>query len=169
MRTFLNGLYVASGLLAALFLAAIAVAVVIQVAGRMFGLPLDATELSGFFMAAATFLGLAYTFREGGHIRIGLLVTRLTGRSRQAIELWSCMVGASLAGYAAVYAVLFTHESYEFNDISPGLLAIPFWIPQSGMAIGLVILAIALLDAAWDVAHGRQAGYEKNEDAILNE
>lgn len=169
MRTFLNGLYVASGLLAALFLAAIAVAVTVQVVGRALGAPLDATELSGFFMAAATFLGLAYTFREGGHIRIGLLVTRLTGRSRKAIELWSCLVGAALAGYAAVHAVFFVYESYEFNDVSPGLLAIPFWIPQSGMALGLIILTIALLDAAWDVANGRQAGYEKNEDAILNE
>ncbi len=169
MRAFLNGLYVASGLLAALFLAAICIAVMTQVVGRVFGAPLDATELSGFFMAAATFLGLAYTFREGGHIRIGLLVTRMSGRPRQAIELWSCLVGASLSGYAATHAVFFALESYEFNDISPGLLAIPFWIPQSGMAIGLIILTIALLDAAWDVAHGRQAGYEKNEDAILNE
>ncbi|VFR29461.1 TRAP dicarboxylate transporter, DctQ subunit, unknown substrate 5 [plant metagenome] len=169
MRTFLNGLYKASGLAAAMFMAGIGLAVLAQVFGRMLGMTVDATELSGFFMAAATFLGLAYTFRDGGHIRIGLLVTRLEGRARKAFELWSCLVGAGLAAYTSVYAVIFAFESHEFNDISPGLLAIPFWIPQAGMAAGLVILTVALLDAAWAVAHGRKAGYERNEDAVLGE
>lgn len=169
MRTFLNGLYKASGLAAAGFLAAIALAVVLQVAGRVWGMTVDSTEISGFFMAASTFLGLAYTFREGGHIRIELLASRLEGAARKALELWSCLVGAALSGYVSVYAVIFAYESHEFNDISPGVLAIPFWIPQAGMAAGLLILTVALLDAAWQVAHGRKAGYEHNEDAVLGE
>jgi len=49
------------------------------------------------------------------------------------------------------------------------LMAVPFWIPQSGMAAGLVILTIALLDSGWSILHDRVAGYERNDDAALTE
>ncbi len=169
MRKFLDGLYLASGVLAATFMALIGLSILAQIAGRALNFTIDMTELSGFFMAASTFLGLAYTFRHGGHIRIGLLVTRMAGARRKALELWCCGFGALLAGYLALQAVLFVLDSYEFNDISPGLMAVPFWIPQSGMAAGLVILAIALLDSGWAILHDHVAGYEINDDAALTE
>jgi len=166
-RRLLDGLYLLSGVLAAAFLAAIAVLILAQILGRMAGYAVDSTELSGFFMAASTFLGLAFTFREGGHIRVGLVVSRLAGRRRQAVELWCCLATAALMAYIAWRAALFAWESYEFHDVSPGLLAMPFWIPQSAMAAGLVVLAIALVDAAVAVARGRDAGYDQNNDAAL--
>jgi len=167
MRRLLDGLYLASGLAAAGFLLALLLAILAQVIGRKLGLTVDTTELSGFFMAASTFLGLATTLRDGAHIRIGLLITRATGAPRKALELWCCLASAALVGYLAMSAVFFALESWTFDDISPGLMAIPFWIPQSGMAAGLTILTIALLDAAWSIAHGQPAGYERNEDAAL--
>jgi hypothetical protein len=36
--------------------------------------------------------------------------------------------------------------SHVINDVSQGLVAVPLWLPQSGMALGLIIIAIALLD-----------------------
>jgi len=167
MRRFLDGVYLASGVAAASFLLALLIAILAQVIGRKFGITVDTTELSGFFMAASTFLGLAYTFRDGGHIRIGLLITRMSGARRKVLELWCCLASAALVGYLAVSASLFALESWEFHDVSPGLLAIAFWIPQSAMAAGLVILTVALLDAAWHVAHDRPAGYQRNDDTVL--
>ena len=169
MRKFLDGLYLASGVLAAGFMALIGLSILAQVGGRALKITIDMTEISGFFMAASTFLGLAYTFRHGGHIRISLLVTRMSGMRRKALELWCCGFGALLIGYLAIQAVMFVAQSYEFHDISPGLMAVPFWIPQSGMAAGLVILTIALLDSGWSILHDRVAGYERNDDAALTE
>jgi len=169
MRRLFNGLYLASGIAAAGFLLALLLAILTQVVGRKLGMTVDTTELSGFFMAASTFLGLAYTFRDGGHIRIGLLITRATGARRKALELWCCIASAVLTGYLTANAVLFARESWEFQDISPGLLAIAFWIPQSAMAAGLVVLTLALLDAAWSIAHDQPAGYERNADTALAE
>lgn len=169
MRKFLDGLYLASGVLAAGFMALIGLSILAQIGGRALKLTIDMTELSGFFMAASTFLGLAYTFRHGGHIRISLLVTRMAGARRKALELWCCGFGTLLVGYLAIQAVIFVLESYEFHDISPGLMAVPFWIPQSGMAAGLVILTIALADSGWAILHDRVAGYERNDDAALTE
>ena len=36
--------------------------------------------------------------------------------------------------------------SYEINDVSQGLVSVPLWVPQGGMALGLAIMSIALLD-----------------------
>ena len=168
MRKALDGLYLASGVLAAVFLAAIAVVIIIQVVARLMGIAFDSTEISGFFMAASTFLGLACTFRAGGHVRVSLLVNSTEGARRKLLELWCCVFGALLCAYASWHILMFTLESFEYQDVSPGLMAIPFWIPQAGMSAGMIILTIALADAALAVAAGRRAGYEENTDTALD-
>src|SRR5690606_11063669 len=123
MRRLLDGVYLISGVAAGLFLAGIAVVIVLQILARLRGLAFDSTEISGFFMAASTFLGLAYTFRDGGHVRVSLLVNNLAGGRRRAAELWCCAFSACLLAYVSWHAVAFTLESYEFHDVSPGLMA----------------------------------------------
>jgi len=146
MRALLDRLYWLSGVLAAVFLALIGVETVGQILGRFVAIPFDATEITGFSMAASTFLGLAYTFRSGSHIRVNLLVRTIQGPVRRVIELWC--IGITLVVLAALtyQAVLLAHGSFVFGDLSPGLMAVPFWIPQSGMALGVAILTIALAD-----------------------
>ena len=36
--------------------------------------------------------------------------------------------------------------SFITHDVSQGLVPVPLWIPQTGMALGLAILLVALLD-----------------------
>jgi len=38
------------------------------------------------------------------------------------------------------------YESFIYNDLSSGMIAVPLWIPQSAMFLGLVILSISLID-----------------------
>ena len=140
MRKFLDRLYLISGYLAAFFLFAIGATIVLQIIGLFFGVAIDSTELSGFCLAASSFLGLAYALKGGTHVRVNLLIRGLRGKAKKAIELWCCGAGAIAVGYFAGNAVHFAYESLQFGDISPGLIAAPFWIPQSGMAIGAVIL-----------------------------
>lgn len=132
----------------------------------MAGVVFDSTEISGFFMSAATFLGLAYTFRDGGHVRVSLLIHRLNTRQHRGFELWCCLFSAAIIAYLAWEAFLFTFESFQYHDLSPGYMAIPFWIPQSGMTFGLALLAIAMLDAAVAIGKGRAIAYEKNAGVI---
>lgn len=167
MRKILDFVYGLSGALGAFFLAAIVLTIVGQIAARFVGKTVDSTELAGFCLAASTFLGLAYTFRGGAHIRVTLLVGRLSGTRRKWVELWCCAASALIVGYLAWHAIAFARQSHEFGDISPGLLAAPFWIPQSGMALGLVILTVALVDETIAVARGREPIYESNAEGAL--
>ena len=166
VRAFLDRLYLYCGYLAALFMVGIGVVVVLQVAWRARGLTLDATEAAGFCMAAATFLGLAHTFRSGSHVRIGLLIARLPPGSRQTMEVANCLLGLGLVAFLAWHATAFALQSLEFNDVSPGLLAMPMWIPQGGVAFGIVVLAIALLDELVTVIRGRRPSYESGDEGL---
>ena len=166
MRKVLDALYLISGIAACIFLAGIGALIMGQIVARMAGLVFDSTEISGFFMSAATFLGLAYTFRDGGPVRVSLLIPRLNPSQHRAFELWCCLFSAAIIGYLAWEAFLFTSESFQYHDLSPGYMAIPFWIPQSGMTFGLALLAVAFLDAAVSIARGGDITYEKNAGVI---
>ena len=76
----LNKLYKFSGYIAAAFLIFVAVFILIGISSRNFGFYIRGlAEYSGYCMAAASFFALAYTFVEGGHIRITLFLEKLSG------------------------------------------------------------------------------------------
>lgn len=168
IRRALDALYLWSGWLAAAFLVLIAVAIILQVVGRSLGYVVDSTEIAGFFMAASSFFALAHTFKNGSHVRVTILAHALTGGRRRLLETWCCLAAATMVGFLAWYAVELAWQSWDFGDISPGLLAIPFWIPQSAMAAGLVLLVVALLDEAVSVLRGNEPSYAEGEDTALD-
>ncbi len=156
IRRTLDGLYKASGVVAACFLIAIVVLIVMQMASRQFGFAFrGGSDYSGYAMAAASFFGFSYALNHGAHIRVTLALTAL-GRFRFWGEVWCFGFAAFSACVLAWYAVHFTYESYCgvfskstgkcFPEISQGLDATPLWIPQLSMAVGSVILAIAFID-----------------------
>jgi TRAP-type C4-dicarboxylate transport system permease small subunit len=155
MRRTLDTLYRLSGGLAAFFLMMIGVTILMQIIGRLFGIAFDATEISGFCMAASTFLGLAYTLRAGAHIRVNLLVGRFGPQGRRVVEVWCCALGGLALAYFSVNAWMMTYDSLAFGDTSPGLMAVPFWIPQIGMSLGATILTLALFDELFQVLRGK--------------
>jgi TRAP-type C4-dicarboxylate transport system permease small subunit len=169
-RRALDALYHASGGVAAFFLAAIAVIVLMQVGanvidalsrwmtGRPIGLLVPSyADFAGYFLATSSFLALAHTLRKDAHIRVALVVQRLGPRRRQGAELWASGFAASLTGYFSWYMMGLVRQSWRFGDVSPGIVPVPLWIPQAAMAAGLVILTIALVDVFVTLMTARDA------------
>jgi TRAP-type C4-dicarboxylate transport system permease small subunit len=147
MRKLLDGLYDGAAWLAALFMIALLMAVLLSIGGREFHFHVKGTDAyAGYFMAAAGFLALAHTLKRGEHIRVTLLLSALSPRWRRAMELWALACSSALAGVLAFYASRLVWQSRAFNDISTGNDATPLWIPQLGMALGTLILFIAFVD-----------------------
>ena len=144
--TFLDSLYTGGGVLAALFLIAILVLIVVQMVARWTGQVFSgAPDYAGYCMAASSFLAFAHALNRGAHIRVSILLNAL-GNRRYWLEVWCFSIGALAASYLAWYAVKATSWSHKFNDISQGQDATPIWIPQLGMSIGAVLLAICFWD-----------------------
>lgn len=180
MRRALDSLYRLSGAVAATFLLAICVIVLLQVGanivdsattlviGEPIGLVVPSYgEFTGYFLVAASFLALANTLRGGSHIRVSLLIRGLRSGPRRLVEMWCTAAGAALSAYFAYYAIDMVIDSYLFNDVSPGIVAIPIWIPQTTMAVGLVILVIALADEFVTLLRGGEPDYVKGDRGEL--
>ncbi len=146
MRQFLDKLYLAGGVLAALCLLAILVVIVLQMVARwmLVSFP-GSSEYAGYLMAASSFLAFAHALNAGAHIRVNLLLNSL-GKNRFWGELWCLVIGSAAATYLAWFAVKGIYWSLKFKDVSQGQDATPLWIVQLPVAVGAILLAIAFWD-----------------------
>jgi TRAP-type C4-dicarboxylate transport system permease small subunit len=162
LRRALDALYLFAGYAAGAFLVLIFAIMMVMSVGRQFSLNIPAgDDIASWCMAAMAFLGLAHTFKRGEMIRVGLLMERLHGRRKQVAEIAALAVATGFILYYARHAVQMTYDSYRFNDMAQGVLAVPLWIPQLGFTGGLVILAIALIDEMVNVLRGNRPSYEQ--------
>ena len=146
MRKFLDGLYKAGGVIAALFLVTLLGLIVSQMLARWTGQVFaGGTDYAGYCMAGASFFAFAYTLNHNAHIRVSILLNAL-GSRRYWGEVWCFAIGSVIATYFAWYAVKGTYWSHKLNDISQGLDATPIWIPQLAMSAGTILLAICFWD-----------------------
>jgi TRAP-type C4-dicarboxylate transport system permease small subunit len=161
----LDRLYAASGGLAALCLASIAVVMLAQAGMRELGMLLrGADDIVAWLCAATAFLALGHTFRRGELVRIGLLVDHLPPRARRPLALSALAVAALFAGYMVYAVVRFVYESWKFSEVAQGLIQIPIWIPQLSFALGAAILFVAVLDELVVLARGGKPAYEVAEE-----
>jgi TRAP-type C4-dicarboxylate transport system permease small subunit len=147
VRRALDALYDGAAWLAALSMVGLLLMVLLSIVSRQVGFHVPGTDAyAGYLMAAAGFLALAHTLKKGEHIRVTLLLGKLQGRTRRAMELWALAAAAFLAGLFAFYSARLVWQSHLFHDISTSNDATPLWIPQLAMAAGTLILAIAFVD-----------------------
>ena len=147
LRKGLDGLYLVSGVMAALCLVAILSLIVVQMVARWTGEVFPgAPDYAGYAMASASFLAFANALNRGAHIRVSILVNAVGQRARRVLNIWCFGIGAAIAWYFVWYAQKFVYWSWKFNDISQGQDKTALWMPQSVMLFGAVVFAIALTD-----------------------
>jgi TRAP-type C4-dicarboxylate transport system permease small subunit len=147
LRKSLDFLYDAAGYMAAFFMVGILLMVLASVLGRLLEFQLRGSDAyAGYCMAAASFLALAHTLKRGEHIRVTLFLERLGKRVARALDLWCHVAGTFFCAVLAFYSVRLAWQSWAFHDISQGNDATPLWIPQIGMALGALVLLIAMVD-----------------------
>lgn len=147
MRKQLDRFYQGLLYLAALSMVATLVTILLGVAGRQFHFDLPGLDAyAGYSIAAALFLALPATLRNGDHIRVTLLLGKLTGMPRKVLDYWCLVSATGLSAYLAWYAARLVYVSFVTHDISGGADATPLWIPQLTMAAGALGLALAFAE-----------------------
>jgi len=101
-----------------------------------------ADEFSAYMLVALSYLGLAYTWREGGHVRIEILVRRLSPR----VYDWVRLVGLILVfvfmlelDRAAWKMIVYARQ---MNLRSSTFFMFPLFWPQLTVFIGFVMLTL---------------------------
>jgi len=104
-----------------------------------------ADEFSAYMLVALSYLGLAYTWRQGGHVRISILVSRFPSRVSSWVRLISLimvlifLIGLDQAGYKMIMYAL------KINLRSSTWLTIPLFWPQLTVFIGFILLTLLLV------------------------
>ena len=143
---FLNSFYRASGYLAAIFLILILCTIVLGITSRIFGFYIRGlTEYSGYSLASASFLALAYTFNENAHIRITLFLEKSKENFRKLLEIWCLFIATVFSGFLSFYFIKMLIVSIKFGERSEGADEILIWIPQLSVAIGSTIFFICII------------------------
>ena len=128
-----------------------AVALAISVAEIVYRSFLDKTlyiadEYTGYLMAMLTFMGLAYTLRERGHIRMMFLPHFIKGRAHVIYNMVCFAIGFLFCAGLTLFTWEFFWDSVvnesQSMQISETYLAIPqFFLPVGSLLITLQFLA----------------------------
>lgn len=157
MRSLLNRLFELTGYLAGVFMIGTLLAVLSSILGRL--MPVfelhGADAYAGYCMAASAFLALASTLRRGEHIRVTLIINRLSPAAHRGLDLFCHLVAIAVAANLAWFSIRLVMQSLEYNDISTGLDATPLWIPQLGMAVGTTVFVLAFVADLIDLITGK--------------
>lgn len=161
----LDLLYRGAGVLAGVFLVAIAAIVTAQIGARLAGRIIPSSdEFAGFCLAATSFLGLAYAFRAGSHIRVTLFVQATRGPFRRAFLVIALALGAAAALTFAWHTCAMVFENFARDEVTSGLVPIPLWWPQLGMAVGVALFALAIVEDLVRASLGGEPVFARDED-----
>ena len=162
--------YLSSAFLSGACLVLMTILISAQIAARFIGVVIPSSEdFAGWLLSATIFFGLAYTFNEGGHIRVTMLLVRLGKTKRRYLEFVNLAIGLFISGYLAFYTFHTVYESYDFGDVTDTYLVVPLWMVQMPMAIGSLFLFIAMLDSFAQMLLGETPRYIVNEDEMAEE
>jgi TRAP-type C4-dicarboxylate transport system permease small subunit len=112
-----------------------------------------AWEYSSYLMAATFTFGAAMTLRAGGHIRVTLVLARVSPATRRKMETVLALLGVCFCGYLAWAMAYFTWRSFDSGQtsVSSGTL---MWIPQAFVSFGIVLLTVQFVARFFQAALG---------------
>jgi TRAP-type C4-dicarboxylate transport system permease small subunit len=99
-----------------------------------------AQETAGYIFMWTMLAGSAYTLMKGKHVRIDLLIERLSRRAQCRLDVLTSLVGIAFSGVVSWQAWEMMLASLKFGKVSATLLRVPVWIPQCSLLLGFVLL-----------------------------
>lgn len=134
------------GISGAVFIFLMTLLITVDVLGRAVGVPTYiAIEMSGYMLVGIVFLGLAYTQRKGGHIKIIMLTSKLSPGKRKLLEIATLVVALIFIGWLAWATLGPVMQNYILKATSLTMVRTPLWIPYGFITVGLVMLGIELM------------------------
>jgi TRAP-type C4-dicarboxylate transport system permease small subunit len=170
VRRGLHALYLACGWVAGFLLVLICVLMLLMSVGREVGINIrGGDEICGWASTACFALGLAYTFKQGEMVRVGILVERFEGDARRWAEAGCLVIGCILTGWIAWFCSDFVYDAYRFKDVTPGMLVLPLWIVQFPLAFGTTVQFIAFVEQLVITVLGYKPDYAKDPPKTAEE
>ena len=126
---------------------------VFQILGRkFFNYPIFGyIDMVEIMMSFLVFMGLAYTERLGGHIRMEILVSLLRKRWLWLFEMLGVIIGMFIVGVLTYYSMTHALRAYWSGDSSIDA-QILLWPSKLIVSLSLALLFVRLLVSLWGFA-----------------
>lgn len=102
-------------------------------------------EFVGYGVAASTFLALGYALEHGSLIRVGLLVGRLDGKTKRAVEAFCALSTLWITSLLICFMGVTAQRSWTRGRVSSSIAEVPMWIPETVVLVGLAVFWVQLL------------------------
>ena len=122
-----------------------------EVVFRYTGNPTDwIPETSVYLFAGGMLLGAPYTLAQEKHIRVDLVVCRLSPRTQDILYFCTSLGGMAFCLLVARYAWVDFLDVIETGETTPTPMRIPLWLTEMPVFIGFTLLAVQFLSQAYD-------------------
>ena len=121
-----------------------------------------ADEMGGYLLVSITFMGLAYTWKERGHVRVTLLISRLPDKLAHLLRFITLILATvfTLPLIKACYDLI--SDSLLFESRSGSWLRTPLAYPQTILLIGAIMLFLQLVAEIIKATIAKGKSEEKN-------
>ena len=150
-----------AGAIATIFIMAIMVLTVSDVLLRFFfNRPIPGSvELCQYFIVVGGFLGLAWCAIKGGHVKVGMIIDRLSPRSQSVVDCINYLIALTVVPLAAwrlfVHARIVQLERMTSSNLE--IPAYPFYLlAGSGFALLSLVVLVFLITSIGKVVKRKQ-------------
>ncbi len=102
-------------------------------------------EYSAYFFVVVVMLGLAYTFKEDGHIRITIVLGRLNKKLNKILDLICLLIALFLTIFMFYYSLKMVIDTHSLDMRADSIAETPLYIPQIALPVGYFLFILSIL------------------------
>lgn len=102
-------------------------------------------EVSSYILVWFGFLSSAYGLKQGGHIHVDILVSKMKPRTKLPLDIIAHALCFFYAVIMFVYSWQMAMDAFRCNETAPTLLQAPMYLVELGMVIGTFLLSLQAL------------------------
>ncbi|MCX7568161.1 TRAP transporter small permease [Sulfitobacter sp. F26169L] len=158
------------GALAALSLLGIAILILSQIGLRLMGSQIpSADDFAAWGLSASIFLALPAALMHGDHIRVTSLRQLMPERLGHFADILAAGFATLMMGWVAWAIFGYIQESWTYDEVSQGVIAVPLWVPQAPMALGAALFALAFAERTLRLILGLSVEIDNTEEQARGE
>jgi TRAP-type C4-dicarboxylate transport system permease small subunit len=134
-------------LISSIFMIFIVVLILLEIFLRTFfkTSTLISDEYSAYFFVVVVMLGLAYTFRENGHIRVSIILSRLSPKMERIFDIWTSTMAFLISSFIFYHSLRMVIDTYNLDMRADSIAETPIFIPQIAIPVGFFIFSLQIL------------------------
>lgn len=135
-----------AAIVSATILSLMTLLILVEITLRMFSKSTYMSDvLSGYGVAAITFLSAAWALETGAMIRVNLFTTQMGSTLRWVCEAFVLVCVEIMLLFLAHYEWKTAYKLWRRGSEAEHFISIPLWIPEAIFLVGLCLLALHVL------------------------